>query len=86
MIELQKEYMKSYKSNNNNITFYFYCYKEDLQEEYVIEDDMIYIKGAETYVPGILEKTIKVFEITKNMEYDFLLRSNISTVIDYSKL
>jgi hypothetical protein len=86
MIELQKEYMKSYKSNNNNITFYFYCYKEDLQEEYMIEDDMIYIKGAETYVPGILEKTIKVFEITKNMEYDFLLRSNISTVIDYSKL
>jgi hypothetical protein len=86
IIELQKEYMKSYKSNNNNITFYFYCYKEDLQEEYIIEDDVIYIKGTETYVPGILEKTIKVFEITKNMEYDFLLRSNISTVIDYSKL
>ncbi len=86
IIELQKEYMKSYKSSNNNITFYFYCYKEDLQEECMIEDDMIYIKGTETYVPGILEKTIKVFEITKNMEYDFLLRSNISTVIDYSKL
>lgn len=86
IVELQKEYMKSYKSNNNNITFYFYCYKEDLQEEYMIEDDVIYIKGAETYVPGILEKTIKAFEITKNMEYDFLLRSNISTVIDYSKL
>ena len=86
MVELQKEYMKSYNSNNNNITFYFYCYKEDLQEEYMIEDDMIYIKGTETYIPGILEKTIKAFEITKNMEYDFLLRSNISTVIDYSKL
>jgi hypothetical protein len=86
IVELQKEYTKSYKSNNNNITFYFYCYKEDLQEEYIIEDDVIYIKGAETYVPGILEKTIKAFEITKNMEYDFLLRSNISTVIDYSKL
>ena len=86
IIELQKEYMKSYKRSNNNITFYFYCYKEDLQEECMIEDDMIYIKGTETYVPGILEKTIKVFEITKNMEYDFLLRSNISTVIDYSKL
>ena len=86
IVELQKEYMKSYKSNNNNITFYFYCYKEDLQEEYMIEDDMIYIKGTETYVPGILEKTIKAFEITKNMKYDFLLRSNISTVIDYRKL
>ena len=86
MVELQKEYMKSYKSNNNNIIFYFYCYKEDLQEEYMIEDDVIYIKGVESYVPGILEKTIKAFEITKNMEYDFLVRSNISTVIDYSKL
>lgn len=86
IVELQKEYMKSYKSNKNNIIFYFYCYKEDLQEEYMIEDDVIYIKGTETYVPGILEKTIKVFEITQHMEYDFLLRSNISTVIDYSKL
>ena len=86
MVELQKEYMKSYKSNNNNIIFYFYCYKEDLQEEYMIEDDVIYIKGVESYVPGILEKTIKAFEITKNIEYDFLVRSNISTVIDYSKL
>ena len=47
---------------------------------------MIYIKGTESYVPGILEKTMKAFEITKNIEYDFLLRSNISTVVDYSKL
>jgi beta-1,4-mannosyl-glycoprotein beta-1,4-N-acetylglucosaminyltransferase len=84
MIQLQKEYIKSY--SGNNITFYFYCYKEDLEEEYIIEDNMIYIKGTETYIPGILEKTMKVFEITKNMEYDFLLRSNISTIVDYSKL
>ena len=84
MIQLQKEYIKSY--SGNNITFYFYCYKEDLEEEYIIEDNMIYIKGTETYIPGILEKTLKVFEITKNMEYDFLLRSNISTIVDYSKL
>jgi hypothetical protein len=84
MMQLQKEYIKSY--SGNNITFYFYCYKEDLEEEYIIEDNMIYIKGVESYVPGILKKTMKVFEITKNMEYDFLLRSNISTVIDYNKL
>jgi hypothetical protein len=84
MIQLQKKYMKSY--SGHNITFYFYCYKEDLREEYVIEDDVIYIKGTETYIPGILEKTMKAFEVTKNIEYDFLLRSNISTVIDYSKL
>jgi hypothetical protein len=84
MIQLQKEYIKSY--SGNNITFYFYCYKEDLEEEYIIEDNMIYIKGTESYVPGILEKTMKAFEITKNIEYDFLLRSNISTVVDYSKL
>ena len=84
MIQIQKEYIKSY--SGNNITFYFYCYKEDLEEEYIIEDNMIYIKGVESYVPGILEKTMKAFEITKNMEYDFLLRSNISTVVDYSKL
>jgi hypothetical protein len=84
MIQIQKEYIKSY--SGNNITFYFYCYKEDLEEEYIIEENMIYIKGVESYVPGILQKTMKAFEITKNMEYDFLLRSNISTVIDYSKL
>ncbi len=81
MIALQKEYMKSC-----GMTFYFYCYKEDLQDEYVIEDNMLYIKGTESFIPGILEKTIRAFEITKNLDYDILIRSNISTVIDYNNL
>ena len=45
---------------------------------------MLYIHGLETFLPGILEKTIKAFDIIHNklkIEYDFIFRTNISTVV-----
>jgi len=44
------------------------------------------IKGKETYVPGILEKTVKAMEYVENDEYDYLVRSNISTIVDFKLL
>jgi len=79
MLEIQKQYMETFLS----ISIVF---KEDIDEDFIIENNMIYIKGTESFVPGILDKTIKALEITKNIDYDVLLRSNISTVIDYRKL
>ena len=47
----------------------------------------MYIRGKETYVPGILDKTIRAIEYCHdNLSYTYLVRSNISTVIDFSKL
>lgn len=67
-----------------NIDYYFYCFS-DIEKSY-IEGDMIYIKGEETYVPGILNKTIASFSLFENNEYDYIIRSNVSTIINYKNL
>lgn len=75
-----------YYLNKLKIEHYFYCYREDINEEYIFVGDMLYIKGKETYLPGILDKTIKAIEICQNKEYDYLVRTNISTVVDFIEL
>jgi hypothetical protein len=46
--------------------------------------------GVETLVPGVLEKTLKAFEWVKRnyciSEYEYIVRSNISTIINFDKL
>jgi hypothetical protein len=47
----------------------------------------MYINGNESFIPGILNKTISAIEYcNKNIDYDYIIRSNISTIIDFSKL
>ena len=38
------------------------------------------------YVPGILKKTLLAFKYLNNIDYDYLIRSNISTIIDFNRL
>lgn len=66
--------------------FMFYCYKPDLKKDYDIQDDMLYIKGTETYVPGILQKTIDAFKICIKFDFTHLIRSNASTIVDFTRL
>lgn len=82
MLEIQRSYLK----NISNITYYFYCYDEHIDKDYLINDDIIYIKGKETFLPGILKKTIDAIKITMKIEYDYLIRSNISTIIEFELL
>jgi hypothetical protein len=70
----------------HNIEHYFYCYKPDLKDDYIIIGNILYIRGEETYIPGILNKTLKAFEIFKDKKYDYIIRSNVSTVINYDEL
>lgn len=72
--------------NYKGINYYFYCFKEDIEEEYVIEGNIVYFKGKETFIPGILDKTLKVFELFKDYDCDYVVRSNISSVIDFDIL
>jgi len=71
------EYMKT-----TQIFFFFYCFRPDMTAPYLIEDNMLYLKGAETYLPGILEKTILAIETCLSLfaDFDYIVRTNISTV------
>jgi len=59
---------------------YFFCEYNNLITENIVEvDNFIYIKGVEGF-DKIYEKTIKSIEyINKKYEYNFLIRTNISS-------
>jgi hypothetical protein len=78
---------KSYMSNHPFIDSYFLKYNSNLDDEIKLENDTILIKGNESLVPGCLDKTIKSIEfILNNFEFDFILRTNMSSVFDLDKL
>ena len=80
-----KKYLSEYLKTLN-IQYYFYCYNPKLKKEYEIIDDVIYLKGIESMHPGCLYKTLKVFTIFENNDYDFIIRSNISTIVNFDIL
>lgn len=53
-------------------------------------DDNFVINGKESYIPGILNKTLDTFDymISENMldDYDYCIRTNISTIVNYDIL
>ena len=81
-----KEITQKYYKKFENVKTIYYKYDEKINEEYLMEGDVLKIKGKETYVPGILEKTVKATKYVENDEYDYLVRSNISTILDFKLL
>ena len=86
-----KEYKDMYMEtsrlyHNMNIETLYYTFRTDQQEPFVLEGDILYIKGQETYVPGILDKTIRTLAYTHNRDYEYVIRSNISTVVNFQVL
>ena len=87
---MQKVLSNYYKKFNDNVSTYFVKYNEYVKStygtEYYIENDIIYINGKESSIPGILEKTLLSFKYLNNFNYDYLVRSNISTIIEFNRL
>jgi hypothetical protein len=63
----------------------YYLFDENINEP-IVKNDILLIPGKESYIPGILDKTIKAMELTKNIDYKYLLRSNISTIVNMKNL
>jgi hypothetical protein len=78
---------KKYYSKFSNVKTIYYRFDENIINEYELKDDILLIKGKETYIPGILYKTISAFEyINNNYKFDYVIRSNISTIVDFDLL
>jgi len=75
-----------YKVFNNTKTVFITLREQE--EDYKLIEDILYMKGTESYMPGILYKTIKSFEYYKEYisECEYVIRSNVSTIIDFNKL
>lgn len=85
MYELTKKYYS--KFSNVKTIYYKFTNNERQINEYELQDDILHIKGKETYIPGILDKTIKAFQYVNNKyTFDYMVRSNISTIVDFDLL
>lgn len=85
-LECQKLW-KLYMNSHPNVKSYFIKYNADLIEDVKLDNDSIFIKGHESVAPGCLDKTIKSIDFClKNLEFDFIFRTNMSSVVDLNKL
>ena len=86
---LEKQWLR-YCNLNPNITVFFIRFSQEIDDEYVIAKNEIIIRGTESFVPGIYEKTIRSLQILlAKDEYDevnFFVRSNISSFWIFDRL
>jgi hypothetical protein len=80
-----KTILDEYLCTVPNLLYYFITLKPQ-DHDIIINDHVMYINGIESAHPGCLDKTLKaIIYCNKNMSFKYIIRSNISTVIDFSK-
>ena len=50
------------------------------------ENKTLYVKGDECLIPGILHKTVEALSYFLSFDYDFVWRTNLSSVLDFEGL
>lgn len=75
-----------YKKFNYIKTIYYRF--ANIENDFELNNDILLIKGTETYNPGILDKTIKTIKYFNDEypNYDYVVRSNISTIVNFNLL
>ena len=82
MLSIQQQYIHTSK----DIDSFFVVMRENQSTLIEQENDIIYVKGKE-HVLNVLYKTITALDyLTQKNEYDFIIRSNISTIIHIQNL
>ena len=86
--ELQKVWRSYMNYDPEHVEVYFMKAKSDLATDYEIEGDTIWCKGTETWIPGILNKTILSMEamLPRLHEFDYVIRTNLSSFFIFPRL
>lgn len=78
---------KYYNLFKDRIKYFFIELKEDLETEIFEDEDVIYVKGTESLIPGIYIKSIKCMNyVNEKYKYDFLIRTNLSSFWNLNNL
>lgn len=85
---LSKHYANHRLTKDNTIKTFFYWFDPNIDTTIkVISDDVVLVKGNETMIPGILQKTMSIMKwAVDNFDFDYLLRSSVSTLVDFDEL
>jgi len=68
------------------VEIYFVEARENNTTSVEIVEDTIYIRGRDSLQPGIWKKQIYAMKYLLNKEYDYLIRSNLSTFYNFDLL
>lgn len=85
-------YEKMYKSLSHlyamqpNVRTIFVEFSNSIQNSFLLEGDRLILKGKESIIPGLMVKTLEALMICSAEEYDYVVRSNISSVINFQNL
>ncbi len=75
----RERWIKSFKYYKD-AKYFFIKFNPSLESDILIEDNYIIFKGNESYIPGILNKTLKAMELIYNFyDFDYLIRTNLSS-------
>ena len=78
---------RSYMNLHPNIKSYFIKFEPQLTTDILVDNNTIFIKGNESFIPGCLIKTIESIKyLLKNEEFDFIFRTNMSSVVHLNDL
>ena len=80
---LHKAIWAKYMHSEPGITSYFLEFHD---EKDTIEGDTFYVKGKESFHPGCLDKTMACFKHFAQADYDFIIRSNMSSLWNFPAL
>lgn len=83
MYKIQSAYLKKI-----GIEHYFLIFSENMfgiDKNMIFHDNIIYFKGKENLIPGVLLKSLYGMEFFNN-DYDYIIRSNISEIINFDLL
>jgi hypothetical protein len=83
MLKIQRSYCHKY----DGVRSFFVTYRKNQSDHVEIEDDIVYVRGEETYL-GITRKTVDAMDFLLNRmnDIDYVVRSNMSTVINIPEL
>lgn len=75
-----KEYWQQIiNKKHDNIDFFFIYNDPNIRKEYVISGNDIFFQENETFIPGIFNKTIRALNVCNYTNYDYIIRTNMST-------
>lgn len=80
---LQTQYLSIFTPQ---INFFFIEFNEDQIEDVIEINNTLSFKGSESITPGMIIKTSLAINYLKNHDYDFIFRTNLSTVINMHNL
>lgn len=75
--------LSEYYSRFNNVRTVFVLFSEDLLRLHEFQGDKLILKGRESIMPGLMIKSLEAFILCDAVQYDYVVRTNISSVINF---